>query len=122
MPESFRAFGVLPPLWSRAAMKPSAFLTLLNCSSFMILVLWLSFTHRHEAPPTSMAQARNGRPFMPTCGQVFAGRGVVVGAPDAGSVDYYECGPFRLSRCGDCCPSLVGAVGCTADRWSATRW
>jgi len=35
-----------------------------------------------------MAQARNGRPFMPTCGQVFAGRGVVVGAPDAGSVDY----------------------------------
>jgi hypothetical protein len=38
-----------------------------------------------------MAQARNGRPFMPTCGQVFARRGVVVGAPDAGSVDLDEC-------------------------------
>jgi hypothetical protein len=28
---------------------------------------------------------------MPTCGQVFARRGVVVGAPDAGSVDFDEC-------------------------------
>src|SRR5665647_34596 len=72
-------------------MKPSAFLTLLNCSSFMVLVLSLSFTCRHEAPLISMAQARNGRPFMPTCGQVFARRGVVVGAPDAGSVDFDEC-------------------------------
>src|SRR5450756_2853489 len=72
-------------------MKPSAFLTLLNCSSFMVLVLSLSFTYRHEAPLISMAQARNGRPFMPTCGQVFARRGVVVGAPDAGSVDFDEC-------------------------------
>jgi hypothetical protein len=27
---------------------------------------------------------------MPTCGQVFARRGVVVGAPDAGSVDLDE--------------------------------
>ena len=38
-----------------------------------------------------MAQARNGCPFMPTCGHVFARRGVVVGAPDAGSVDLDEC-------------------------------
>src|SRR5450759_950338 len=72
-------------------MKPSAFLTLLNCSSFMVLVLSLSFTCRHEAPLISMAQARNGRPFMPTCGQVVARRGVVVGTPDAGSVDFDEC-------------------------------
>src|ERR1035437_5805102 len=72
-------------------MKPSAFLTLLNCSSFMVLVPSLSFTCRHEALLISLAQARNGRPIMPTCGQVFARLGVVVGAPDAGSVDLDEC-------------------------------
>jgi len=38
-----------------------------------------------------MAQARNGRPFMPTCGQAVAHRGAVVGAPHAGSVGLDEC-------------------------------
>src|SRR5665647_2786806 len=72
-------------------MKPSAFLTLLNCSSFMVLAPSSSYTRPHEALSSSMAQARNVRPFMPACGQVFARRGVVVGAPDAGSVDFDEC-------------------------------
>jgi hypothetical protein len=57
----------------------------------MVLVPSLSFTCRHEALLIRMAQARNGCPFMPTCGHVFARRGVVVGAPDAGSVDLDEC-------------------------------
>src|SRR5450759_1026334 len=71
-------------------MKPSAFLILLNCSSFMVLAPSSSYARPHEARSSSMAQARNSRPFMPTCGQVFARRGVVVGAPDAGSVDLDE--------------------------------
>ena len=32
-PYSFNAFGVLPPLWSRAAMKPLSFLILASCLS-----------------------------------------------------------------------------------------
>src|SRR5450631_1458001 len=53
-------------------MKPWAFLTLLNCCSFMVLASSLSFKYCHEAQLIRMAQARNGRPLMPTCGQVFA--------------------------------------------------
>ena len=72
-------------------MKPSAFLTLLNCSSSMVLAPSSSYARPHEALSIRMAQARNSRPFMPTCGQVFTRRGVVVGTPDAGSVDFDEC-------------------------------
>src|SRR5450759_5774600 len=53
-------------------MKPSAFLILLNCCSFMVLAPSSSYARPHEALSSSMAQARNGRPVMPTCGQVFA--------------------------------------------------
>ncbi len=35
MPYSFSAFGVLPPLWSSAAMNPEPFLAFSNCSVFM---------------------------------------------------------------------------------------
>ena len=34
MPYSLRALGVLPPLWSKAAMKPYPDFTFWNCSSF----------------------------------------------------------------------------------------
>src|SRR5690554_5294713 len=36
MPYNFSAFGVLPPLWSSAAMKPSPRRIFSNCSRFMI--------------------------------------------------------------------------------------
>ena len=79
-------------------MKPSTFLTLLNCCSFMLLASSLSFTYRHEALSSSMAQARNGRPFMPTCGQVFAagshhGKEALVAA---GWVQPMPAGPARM--------------------------
>src|SRR5665648_46533 len=62
MPYSFSAFGVLPPLWSRAAMKPSAFFTLLNCCSFMGSTLSSSVA-RHSRSSVKQHDTRQQRPL-----------------------------------------------------------
>jgi hypothetical protein len=48
------AFGVLPPLWSRAAMKPSPFRILPYCSWFTLSILLKGF-----APDASVPWARH---------------------------------------------------------------
>src|SRR5665648_710762 len=95
MPYSFSAFGVLPPLWSRAAMKPSAFFTLLNCCSFMGSTLSSSVAGGHatlwSAWHLQETAAPSGWPFLPDCGRVFVRRGVVGVASDAGSIGVDHC-------------------------------
>ena len=49
MPYSFSALGVLPPLWSSAAMKPAPLCIFLNWSLFMANYLpgWRHSSWRH---------------------------------------------------------------------------